>query len=82
LFNVCEYWYNKNQNRIRDLRPDTLSQLLNMANIRPGGRYIVVDDASGLVVSAILERMGGNAMSRHQLNVFLTIHLHSQVMAD
>lgn len=59
LFNVCEYWFNKDQNRIRDLRIDSLSQLLNLANIRPGGRYIAVDDASGLVVSGILERMGG-----------------------
>ncbi|KAH7930926.1 Gcd10p-domain-containing protein [Leucogyrophana mollusca] len=59
LFNVCEYWFNKDQNRIRDLRADTLSQLLNMANIRPGGRYLAVDDASGLVVSGILDRMGG-----------------------
>jgi tRNA (adenine-N(1)-)-methyltransferase non-catalytic subunit len=38
---------------------DTLSQLLNLGNIRPGGRYILVDDASGIVVSAMLERMGG-----------------------
>ena len=62
LFNVCEYWCNKDQSRIRDLRSDTLSQMLNMANIRPGGRYIAVDDASGLIVSAILERMGGDAI--------------------
>jgi tRNA (adenine-N(1)-)-methyltransferase non-catalytic subunit len=58
-FNVCEYWFNKDQNRIRDIRPDTLAQMLNLANIRPGGRYIVADDASGLVVAGILERMGG-----------------------
>lgn len=38
---------------------DTLSQLLNLGNVRPKGRYIVVDDASGVVVSAVLERMGG-----------------------
>ncbi|KAJ6621065.1 Gcd10p family-domain-containing protein [Mycena sp. CBHHK59/15] len=59
LFNVCEYWFKKDQNRIRDIRVDALSQILNMANIRPGGRYIAVDDASGLIVSSILERMGG-----------------------
>ncbi|KAJ7654815.1 Gcd10p family-domain-containing protein [Mycena rosella] len=59
LFNVCEYWFKKDQNRIRDIRVDALSQILNMANIRPGGRYLAVDDASGLVVSGILERMGG-----------------------
>jgi tRNA (adenine58-N1)-methyltransferase non-catalytic subunit len=66
LFNVCEYWFNKDQNRIRGLRSDTLSQLLNLANIRPGGRYLAVDDASGLVVSAILERMGGNTVLSFQ----------------
>ncbi|KAJ7651649.1 Gcd10p family-domain-containing protein [Mycena polygramma] len=60
LFNVCDYWFNKDQNRIRDIRVDTLSQILNLANIRPGGRYLAVDDASGLVVSGILERMGGS----------------------
>lgn len=60
LFNVCEYWYNKDHSRIRDIRVDTLSQMVNMANIRPGGRYLAVDDASGMVVSAILERLGGN----------------------
>ncbi|KAJ7161279.1 Gcd10p family-domain-containing protein [Mycena crocata] len=59
LFNVCEYWFKKDQNRIRDIRVDALSQMLTMANIRPGGRYLAVDDASGLVVSGILERMGG-----------------------
>ncbi|KDQ63239.1 hypothetical protein JAAARDRAFT_188836 [Jaapia argillacea MUCL 33604] len=60
IHNVCEYWFNKDQSRIRDLRIDTLSQLLHLGNIRPGGRYIVVDDASGLVVAAILDRLGGD----------------------
>lgn len=64
LFNVCEYWFNKDHSRIRDIRIDTLSQMLNMANIRPGGRYIAVDDASGMVVSGILERLGGQYSTR------------------
>ncbi|KAF9454191.1 Gcd10p-domain-containing protein [Macrolepiota fuliginosa MF-IS2] len=59
LHNVCEYWFLKDQARLRDIRMDTLSQLLNLGGVRPGGRYIVVDDASGVVVSAMLERMGG-----------------------
>ncbi|KAJ3502140.1 hypothetical protein NLJ89_g9021 [Agrocybe chaxingu] len=59
LYNVAEYWWLKDQNRLRDLRVDSLSQMLNLANIRPGGRYLVVDDASGLLVAGILERMGG-----------------------
>lgn len=40
------------------LREDTLSQLLTLSNIRPEGRYLVVDDTGGLVTSAILDRMG------------------------
>lgn len=59
LFNVCEYWFIKDQNRIRDIRIDSLSQILNLANIRPGGKYLAIDDASGIVVSGILERLGG-----------------------
>ncbi|TFK19974.1 Gcd10p-domain-containing protein [Coprinopsis marcescibilis] len=59
IFNVCDYWFNKDQNRIRDLRMDSLAQVLNLANIRPGGRYLVVDDASGLIVAGILNRLGG-----------------------
>ena len=59
MFNVCEYWFNKDQNRLRDIRPDSLAQILNLANVRPGGRYLAVDDASGVVVSAILDRLGG-----------------------
>ncbi|PPQ67924.1 hypothetical protein CVT25_000336 [Psilocybe cyanescens] len=59
LFNVSEYWWLKDQTRLRDLRIDSLSQMLNMANIRPGGRHLAVDDASGLLVAGILERMGG-----------------------
>ncbi|KAF5388511.1 hypothetical protein D9757_004710 [Collybiopsis confluens] len=60
IHNVCDYWFNKDQNRIRDIRPDTLSQMLTMGNIQPGGRYLVVDDASGLVVAAILQRLEGS----------------------
>ncbi|KAH9932031.1 Gcd10p-domain-containing protein [Epithele typhae] len=59
MYNVCEYWFNKDQNRLRDIRMDTLAQMLNIAGIRPGGRYLVVDDASGVVVSAVLDRLGG-----------------------
>ncbi|KAH9064089.1 Gcd10p-domain-containing protein [Lactarius vividus] len=60
LFNVCEYWFVKDQMRILGLRVDTLSQMMNLGNARPGGRYIVVDDASGMLVCAVLERLGGN----------------------
>ncbi|KAK2461432.1 hypothetical protein APHAL10511_005895 [Amanita phalloides] len=59
LYNVCNYWFEKDHDRIRDIRADTLSQMLNLANVRPGRRYIAVDDASGLVVAGILDRLRG-----------------------
>ncbi|KAL5535659.1 MYO1_1 [Sanghuangporus sanghuang] len=58
LHNVCNYWFNKDRSRIREIRPDTLAQMMNFAGVRPGGRYLVVDEASGLLVSAVLERLG------------------------
>jgi tRNA (adenine-N(1)-)-methyltransferase non-catalytic subunit len=62
-FNVCEFWFAKDQLRIRDIRADSLGQILNLANIYPGGKYLIIDDASGLIASAILERLGGGPAS-------------------
>jgi hypothetical protein len=59
MHNICEYWFEKDQSRIRDLRPDSLSQVLTLGNIHPGGRYLVVDDASGILISSVLDRLGG-----------------------
>jgi len=59
LFNVCSYWFIKDPSRVRDIRPDTLAQMMTLANVRPGARYIVVDDAGGLVIAAVMERLGG-----------------------
>ena len=59
VHNVCDYWFNKDRGRIREIRPDALAQMMNFAGVRPGGRYLVVDEASGLLVSAVLERLGG-----------------------
>jgi hypothetical protein len=43
----------------RGLRLDTLSQLLTFGNVHAGGRFLVVDDTQGMLVSAVLDRMGG-----------------------
>ena len=59
IYNICQFWYQRDQNKLRDIRPDTLSQMLNLANVRPGGRYIVVEGVSGMIVAGALDRMGG-----------------------
>lgn len=56
--NVLYHYNLRSPQSILHLRDDTLSQLLTMANVRPGGRYLVVDDTGGLITAAVLERMG------------------------
>ncbi|RSH84275.1 tRNA (adenine(58)-N(1))-methyltransferase non-catalytic subunit trm6 [Apiotrichum porosum] len=56
--NIVNHYAVRSPQSILYLREDTLSQLLNLANIRPGGRYLVVDDTGGLVTAAIADRMG------------------------
>ncbi len=60
LANIIAYHLTRTPISILSLRIDTLSQILSHAFIRPGGRYLVVEDTSGLLVASILERMGGH----------------------
>lgn len=53
--------------------------MLNLGNIRPGGRYLAVDDASGLIVSGILERMGGQSVSIHICRFAINIVIQVKV---
>jgi tRNA (adenine58-N1)-methyltransferase non-catalytic subunit len=55
----AEYYMEKGNEKIRELRIDTLSQLLTFANIRAGSKLLVCDDTSGLLGAAILERTAG-----------------------
>jgi tRNA (adenine-N(1)-)-methyltransferase non-catalytic subunit len=55
----AEYYMEKGNEKIKELRMDTLSQLLTYANVRAGSKLLVCDDTSGLVGAAILERTRG-----------------------
>lgn len=41
------------------LRPDSLAQLLSYGNVYSGGTVLVLDSYAGLIVGAVLERLGG-----------------------
>ncbi|GAC74192.1 tRNA(1-methyladenosine) methyltransferase, subunit GCD10 [Moesziomyces antarcticus T-34] len=58
--NVCDFWFEKSADKIRYIRRDALSQMLSFGSVRPGGRYLVVDGVSGLLVGSVLERIGGD----------------------
>ncbi|KAG0249868.1 tRNA (adenine(58)-N(1))-methyltransferase non-catalytic subunit trm6, partial [Mortierella polycephala] len=58
-YSVNEYFYIKNPTKIKDIRMDTLSQVLSHSNVHAGCKLLVVDDTQGMIVSALAERMGG-----------------------
>ena len=59
LYSLAQFFFNKNPDKIRNMRVDTLSQIISLANIHANSKMLVVDDTQGLIVSAMAERMGG-----------------------
>lgn len=57
---MVDYFFDKNPDKIKHLRIDTLSQLLCLANVHANNKMLVVDDTQGLIVASMLERMGGH----------------------
>ncbi|KAF3985525.1 hypothetical protein FT663_05024 [Candidozyma haemuli var. vulneris] len=56
---LLQYFIEKDMQKVLDMSEETLGLLLSYANVRPGGRYLVLDDTSGVVVYAMMERMQG-----------------------
>ncbi|NXP07717.1 TRM6 methyltransferase, partial [Thinocorus orbignyianus] len=52
-------YYAREPGKISHLRYDTLAQMLTLGNIRAGNKMIVVETCAGLVLGAVMERMGG-----------------------
>lgn len=59
LSQLLQYYIEKDIQKVLDMSEETLGLLLSHANVRPGGKYLVVDDTAGVVVYAMLERMQG-----------------------
>ena len=59
MFNVCQYWFDKDPNRVLFLRPDALAQMITLANVRSGRRFLIVDGSGGLILAAVLDRLAG-----------------------
>ncbi|GAA5945759.1 hypothetical protein JCM1841_002856, partial [Sporobolomyces salmonicolor] len=58
IHQLAQYNFDKVPSKTRDLRPDTLANLLAMANVRPGSRLLVVENLGGMITGACVERMG------------------------
>lgn len=57
---VCDTYYQKNRERVSNLRSDSLAQILAYGNVFAGGNVLVFDTVMGLVVSSVVERLGGH----------------------
>ncbi|KAK6534391.1 tRNA (adenine(58)-N(1))-methyltransferase non-catalytic subunit trm6 [Arthrobotrys megalospora] len=44
--------------KMLEIRDEAMGLLMNWADVKWGGRYLVIDDTGGLVVAAMAERMG------------------------
>ncbi|VVC91780.1 unnamed protein product [Leptidea sinapis] len=76
LRNVIEVLYRLDPSKVQGLRIDTLSQIINMANISCEGNHLLYDSGScGLVAAAILSAMGDKS-SGH------LIHMHPGNMSQ
>lgn len=56
---LLKYYTEKDPQRIHDMSDETLGLLLNYANVREGGRYLLVDETGGVILYAMMERMNG-----------------------
>ncbi|XP_069014675.1 tRNA (adenine(58)-N(1))-methyltransferase non-catalytic subunit TRM6 [Embiotoca jacksoni] len=52
-------YHGREPGKICHLRYDTLAQVLTLANIHAGSKVLVFETCAGLVLGAIMERMGG-----------------------
>jgi tRNA (adenine58-N1)-methyltransferase non-catalytic subunit len=56
---ICEALYRKDSKKYRNVRCDTLGQILSYSNICAGCHCLVYDDNYGIVLSSVCERMNG-----------------------
>ncbi|KAJ6659206.1 hypothetical protein lerEdw1_019251 [Lerista edwardsae] len=52
-------YYAREPGKINHLRYDTLAQMLTWGNVRAGNKMIIMETCAGLVLGAVMERMGG-----------------------
>ncbi|XP_066495224.1 tRNA (adenine(58)-N(1))-methyltransferase non-catalytic subunit TRM6 isoform X2 [Tiliqua scincoides] len=52
-------YYAREPGKINHLRYDTLAQMLTWANVHAGNKMIIMETCAGLVLGAVMERMGG-----------------------
>lgn len=56
---MLEYLYHEKEPfKIMNLSIETIGLMMSLGNVMPGGNYLVLDETGGLIVYAMLEKMG------------------------
>ncbi|KAI5954309.1 TRM6 [Candida jiufengensis] len=82
--NFLEYYIDKDPSRILNISVETLGLMMTYSNVKPGGKYLVIDETGGLLVYAMLERMGneGTIVLLHENEHANTVALRYSSMPE
>ncbi|CCE86449.1 Piso0_004939 [Millerozyma farinosa CBS 7064] len=56
---LLEYFLEKDNQRVFDMTTESLGLLFSYANVKPGGKYLLIDETGGVILYALMERMNG-----------------------
>lgn len=62
---LCEMYYAKSANKILYMRSDIIARILTAINAHSNSRLIAVETAQGLLITSLLERLGGAGTLLH-----------------
>lgn len=59
---LLDFYLEKDYKKVLDMSQEMLALTLSMANVRPGGKYLIVDETTGVLTAALMERMAGQGL--------------------
>ena len=71
---LCEMYYAKSANKILYMRSDIIARILTAINAHSNSRLIAVETAQGLLITSLLERLGGKCYAHVQSTY---VHTHT-----
>lgn len=54
---LISYYIDKDLSKLLDISQETVAMMMIYANIRPGGKYLLIDDTGGVILYTMLEKM-------------------------
>lgn len=85
---LLKYYIEKDLPKVLDMGPEALGLILNYGNVRPGGKYLLVDETGGVLLYAMMERMNGEGTivsiheNEHANHIALRYSDYSQDLQD